>query len=112
MSLRAEILDFFKRDPRPADFCFLEDLLYWSGGDMSLVLNENTVLWFGMSQETTNTLVVMYEAGEIHFRPVSTLTYLVGASRLPTLPIAKTGRKYKKPHWLPVVVAPGRLKRK
>lgn len=41
----------------------------------------------------------------IHVRmtPTILLTYLIDGGPIPAYPVVKTARKYKKPHWIPVV---------
>jgi hypothetical protein len=109
MTLREEILDFFKKDSRPADFLILADCIpSWGKGDwvISSPNYSNLIYWGGLSEETTKTIKGMLEGGEIYFRRTSLINYIIGGAPL-KLPIAKHIHSFQKPHWLPVAVCPG-----
>ena len=62
----------------------------------------NIVLWSGLSDEGIAVLQDVLEMG-CEYAPTPPLVYLVDGSML-NLPLAKSARKYKKPHWLPVLI--------
>lgn len=77
------------------------------GGDMAMHRsdNENVVLWSGMSREAVEAVKKILGEGEYEMRRTQMLVYAIDG-RIPKLPIAHSlKRKYKKPHWLPVVFA-------
>ena len=79
----------------------------FDGGSLALTLEEyNIVLWIGFTQEGCKAMSELLKDNLIHFKPCSTLIYMVDG-RLLNFPIAKRERKYKKPCWLPVVMRPG-----
>lgn len=66
----------------------------------------NIVIWANLSDDAAAAIRYLIEAERIHLTPTSLLVYLVDGLTL-TLPVAKQARRYKKPHWLPVVLDPG-----
>lgn len=75
-------------------------------GDLEIKLNHpsvsNVVLWSGLSEEAIEALEVIRKEGEYIISPSTILVYLMDGVSL-NLPIAKSKRHYKKPHWAPVV---------
>ncbi len=63
--------------------------------------SENVVLWMGVSQQCFDALSQLMKSKRIHLWPANTLTYLIDGGAL-KLPLAKSDRPYKTPHWLPV----------
>ena len=66
----------------------------------------NFVFWHGLSQECIDTLRDLINSDAI--KPTSThpFTYYVDG-QVPKLPVAKSSRKYKKPHWAPITFSRG-----
>lgn len=71
--------------------------LSWEGKSFS-----NIVLWSGISKEVSDAVLNMMNEKRIHPHVAATLVYLCDGAMM-KLPIAKSIRHYKKPHWLPVV---------
>lgn len=80
---------------------------YGFRGDASILVNDvklsNIIIWDGWNKEYTNCLINMLANDQIIVKPTSTLVYLIDGCTL-ELPVAKHIRRYKKPHWLPVVL--------
>jgi hypothetical protein len=76
-------------------------------GDFEIHVNHekvsNIVIWSGLSQEAMDALEVIRQEGEYSLEPTSVLTYLMDGVTL-NLPLAKSVRHYKKPHWAPAVL--------
>lgn len=72
--------------------------------------DENVVLWAGMSQDFGNALAYLLSEELIELTPTEYLVYLCDGYVL-DLPVAKRLRKkgFKSPHWLPVVLNPGKV---
>lgn len=71
-------------------------------GDSQIRLpSKNWVLWSGLSEQAANSLKELLDANLIVQKPCDKMIYVVDGGWL-NLPIVKTDRTYKKPHWLPV----------
>lgn len=76
-------------------------------GDFQIRFPEhNELLWSGISEEAIDILTRMREADEFHFVPTPFMTYLIDGAAL-TCPVATKAQRYKKTHWLPVVLKLG-----
>jgi len=73
-------------------------------GDLAVCLddNPNIVLWAGVSERFCRLVALLENTGKVTIKPTAYLTYLLSGGWL-VLPQVKTARRYKKPHWLPVV---------
>ena len=95
---------------RSVSFVELEKGIEGFAGEKAMILHgdgyDNIVLWDGVSEEAAAALDELRSDGRIHFTPTNVLVYLIDGI-VPDLPIAKSRRKYKKPHWLPAVLNPG-----
>ena len=70
-------------------------------------LPNNVWYWINISDKCCQILRDLCDAGKIHAFPTIVWTYIADGGGL-SMPIAKrTGFKYKKPRWLPVVWNPG-----
>lgn len=76
-------------------------------GDNEMSLRENTILWSSISIEAGNAINELLESGSIQMIVTDFMTYLIDGN-YPRLPVAQqVNRKYKSPHWLPVVLCKG-----
>lgn len=66
----------------------------------------NVFLWDGMTEEAVDALKKLVDRRNYHYAPANYLTYMVDGAHL-NLPIAKSKRNYKKPHWLMAVICKG-----
>jgi len=99
MDLKEEILEFCKRGA--VSFAEIENR--FGKGTEGYGCQENSWYWFHLTKETVCAIHELFKEKKIIFYPSDPLVYLVDGI-IPTYPIAKTGRKYKKDHWLPVVI--------
>ena len=76
-------------------------------GEYAMLARPNIVFWAGMSEEAVTAISELKKEGVIHFQPTQAITYLIDGRSL-SFPIVKQARDYKKPHWLPVTIRPGR----
>ena len=71
----------------------------------------NVIYWHGLSEEAALAVQALRAEGIVHLVPTHFLTYLVEGACV-SIPLAKSAgairRGYKKPHWLPVMLQPGR----
>lgn len=76
-------------------------------GDMVFYLEKrpNTIMLFGLSQETMDVVIGLINEKVVHLKPTSILCYMTDGAVL-NMPLArKLGKNdYKKPHWLPCVL--------
>ena len=70
------------------------DYTYWVG-------DKNIIAWLGISEECVHALQTLLVKNEIEVRSTAPLTYYIDGCAL-NMPLAKSNRQYKKPHWLPV----------
>jgi hypothetical protein len=75
-------------------------------GDREVEMRPNCLLWTGVSEEAAQALLGLIKEQRVHFHPTTSLTYLIDGTML-RLPLARSVREYKKPHWLPVVINRG-----
>jgi hypothetical protein len=64
----------------------------------------NVVLWPAVSDEAAEILQRLHDAGHFRYQRSSAMPYFIDSSHLPSMPIAKRMRQYKKLHWLPVLL--------
>ena len=72
-------------------------------GDISLSLpdNDNIILWTNLTEEAAEAFKEIWSEKILKPNPTEDLVYLMDGA-YPTLPVVKSNRKYKKPHWLPL----------
>jgi hypothetical protein len=72
-------------------------------GELGLILNDfNICLWPHLSQAAVDALEELRLAKAIYPKPTSVLVYLADGA-VPNMPIARGRRRYKRPHWAPLV---------
>ena len=77
----------------------------FSGDDLEAVIpGTEVVLWAGMSQVGYKAWATLMDAKLIEPAPTTTFVYLIDGAHI-QLPVANASyiKRYKKPHWLPVV---------
>jgi hypothetical protein len=74
-------------------------------GDRSMCFAEypNLVVWAGLSDDTAIALEKLLSAKRVFMRPTVPFVYMADGAVL-KLPIAKSKRHYKKPHWAPMTL--------
>ena len=72
----------------------------------ALEIPGNYVLWVGFTEEFYKVIQELMKEQAIHMVPASYMSYMIDGCML-RLPLAKSAKGYKKPHWLPVVFRPG-----
>jgi hypothetical protein len=91
---------------RHVSFAELERRVDGFSGDQGMFVEPwNIVLWPCLSREAFDALKELQDQKLIVADPTSTLTYFIDGM-VPNLPIVKAKRRYKKPHWAPVVLNP------
>jgi hypothetical protein len=104
--MAAQILDLVTQR-RAVSFAELSREIDGFSGDFELGYRDhNIVLWHRASEEADLALQHLTDAGAIHAVPTTAFVYLIDGMAI-RLPIARQVRRYKKPHWLPVVFNPG-----
>jgi hypothetical protein len=70
--------------------------------------DKNIFLWTGLSEKAFDAIFELLESEEVHFEPASFMSYAIDGITQ-NMPLAKSLKKpYKKPHWLPVTLRPGK----
>lgn len=85
-------------------------------GEKTACISQNVVVWTEISSEAISAINELIEEGSIEVRPYrpgwqGVMTYGFDGGVLP-LPLAKAGRSYKRPRWLPVYIAEAQWSRK
>lgn len=73
-------------------------------GDFQLCSEKcsNVIYWTGWNKEAVQILNSLQEDKSIHKVPTEPLIYLIDGKSI-NLPLVKSFKQYKQPHWLPVV---------
>jgi hypothetical protein len=66
---------------------------------------ENIILWVGTSQTFFDAVAKALSAHLIESHPTQVLVYMVDGCMV-DMPLAKSLRQYKEPHWLPIAFNP------
>ncbi len=106
--MKQRILDLV-RARRYVSFAELERLLGEEmAGDCSLTLGDNdaVVLWGGVNRAFADTVTGLVAGGAVKLVPTSWLTYAADGAML-SLPLVRGRYRYKRPHWLPMVLDVG-----
>jgi len=78
------------------------------GGDCSFGMPEKNILyWVGLSETGGDSIEAAVRSKVVEMRPTHIMNY-VADGRILNLPLAKTLRVYKKPHWIPVAFYPAK----
>jgi len=106
-SWEKEIINFTSK---MGDITYLELLSFLgekSKDTKSIWSNEydNILFYNGLSEKLVNIIIKLVNEEKLFMQPTSWVTYLTfaGPITIPNIPIAKSQRNYKKPHWIPVV---------
>lgn len=106
-TMQAQILDYIVRHEY-VSYAELERIEGFAGGDRAIVSTDhpNIVCWTGLTEEAKDAVLHLLNTGQIHHKPASILVYCYDG-RAPNLPLVKSARRYKTPHWLPVTLNSG-----
>jgi len=105
---RLDIPALIKRQGNGLTFVeLLQHIPYLKGDSAYIHRGTNIVFWVGLSSECIDTLIELINAETIRPTPTLPLTYFVDG-QVPKFPIAKSSRKYKKPHWAPITFSLGK----
>lgn len=63
--------------------------------------DSNWVYWSGMSEEACKALKELKDQNIIDAKPCNPIIYMVDGGYM-SIPLVKSNRKYKKPHWIPM----------
>lgn len=110
MSMAEQILDYVSKYRNVTFAELTRNIEGFGGGDIALAIDNsrasNFVLWVGLTEQAYEAVTRLQSEQKIHVDPTPLLTYIIDGCCL-RLPVAKTIRHYKKPHWSPVVLNPG-----
>ncbi len=76
------------------------------GDNLALTFEDlpNIICWWGMTQAAVEAVVELIIERKVWQAPASKLVYLIDGGFLPNMPIARSARAYKEPHWLPITL--------
>lgn len=72
-------------------------------GNILIEMEDNVILWSGMSQEFTDMVLNLIKAKKIYYHPGAMLNYMMDGGVL-DIPLYKQKREYKTPHWVPTML--------
>jgi hypothetical protein len=75
-------------------------------GNFAIDLFDNLVIWNGVTIEAADAIRELREADAIYFSAVPLMVYHIDGRAL-GMPIATKLRRYKTPHWLPIILRAG-----
>lgn len=112
MNVKAEVLKYIKNN-EGTSYAELEHLFNKLGfnwqGDLEIYSDkcDNVIFWTGWNLEAIEVINSLKSDGLIAQVPAQPFIYLIDGKAL-TLPIVKTYRQYKTPHWLPLIFTANR----
>ena len=99
--MKREILDCISKGG--VSFVELErEVPNFTGDQQIRIPEKNWVLWSGISKEAATALQELINDELIVQKTCQPIIYFIDGGGV-ELPLVKTNRAYKKPHWLPVV---------
>lgn len=101
-SVKQAIRDLLARKGGGVSFVELEEIPGFTGDREFGPLDNNILLWQGISKAAVQALIELQDAGEIVPSSSTPLVYSIDGKML-SLPLVRQARKYKTLHWLPVV---------
>jgi hypothetical protein len=112
-ALHASIVDFVRQRDNVSFAELANHIEGVRGGDVALHIPgfENIIVWVNLTQEAADVLTGLVADKLIHFAPTSPLVYLADGA-IPGMPLARQAKRYKAPHWVPLVLKPGPGQRK
>ena len=102
VDIKDRIRDYIQCHPT-ASFAELANNIAGFGCDdgVDLSLEGNIVLWVNMSSGACDAIKSLTSEKAIEMTPTEQMVYIIDGCCL-NLPLVKSNRKYKHPHWLPV----------
>ncbi|KAF5059811.1 hypothetical protein DSECCO2_332310 [anaerobic digester metagenome] len=106
-NIKNEIMNYIKTHPGTS-YVEIERLFDKLGfewaGDYCLCSSKcsNVIYWSGWNNEAVQILNELQEEGFIEKTPTEPVIYLIDGKGL-NLPLVKSFKQYKNPHWLPIV---------
>lgn len=97
--MRQEILDCISKGG--VSFVELSREVPGFAGEYQWGNGSNWILWSGISEEAIIELNKLKDENLIEGKPCDPIIYMVDGGWL-KLPLVKSNRKYKKPHWIPL----------
>jgi hypothetical protein len=79
----------------------LQYIPYLKGGCAYGMSDRNIIYWNGLSEQCISTLAELINSRTVRITSTMPLTYMIDGV-VPNLPVAKSNRVYKNPHWAPV----------
>ncbi len=105
----AAILDYVRKKGGGVSFVELCRDIPGFEGNLVLCLggDPNLALWLHVSSEASAAISRLASGNFIRVKPTVPLVYWIDGA-VPNLPVAKSVRKHKRPHWLPVSIDIGK----
>jgi hypothetical protein len=104
--MQAEILELIRARQNVSFAELVRDVAGFAAADPAEACDLGTdhpgvLLWAGLSHPAFDALRSLQTAGRIRAKPCGLMVYCIDGITL-SLPVAKPGRQYRRPHWLPV----------
>lgn len=100
--LKERVWEYIKRYNHVSFAELKREFPEFDGNYEKAIREHNIILWSGISLEMIEAIDSLIKEKLIDIYPTTPLVYMADGAVL-SLPIAKSMRKYKKPHWAPVV---------
>ena len=102
-TMRTAICEVLERNH--VTFAELSRLVEGFNGELAICAagKPNVILWHGVSDAAAAELDALHREGVFEYRPAGTFVYFIDGAVL-KLPLVKSRRAYKTPHWLPVTL--------
>jgi hypothetical protein len=109
MTLQDAVMDYIETQDHVSFAELANRFPQFKGGELAACVPDypTIVYWCNMQQEAADAIRNLFESKKIYFKQTTFLVYAIDGTRL-NLPIAKSKRKYKNDHWLPVVIMKGK----
>lgn len=93
------------RERGHVSFLEIRDLFPSERGEISIAMPGyyNILYWWGLSEDLARAISNVLERQAVFVHPATPLTYAIDGV-MTTMPLAKSVRQYKEPHWYPVTL--------
>ena len=104
VEIKEKIFDYIQKVRDGVSFVEIERLFSPTEikGELAMEFKHNLIMWAGMNEKFCDAMRLLQKEKKVAVTPTTVFVYMVDGGML-KLPIAKSARDYKEPHWVPVV---------